>query len=630
MVDSRDYIGLVEKARLGDKECLNRLAEVVRVRLAEYVHRLTLAEDLTQDIVQESILEMYKKLGKLKKAEKFWSWLYGIAFNKIRSHYGKQWRQKTVSLCDVDCDIAGPNSRDGLAEMVAEEWRLAVARAMLDLQPRHRAVLSMRCYDKMPYSHIAEVMGSTELGAQALFYRAKKSLAKMLSRHGFGKGAMLVALMLFGKMTAASKAAAGNVSVTAATAKVSLAGGVVGMMGGKGVLVSLAAVGALAVGGVVATSGSDKAMGLLEHKPAASSKVGRVAGGAPEKIDQCWYYFPEGADGPVMMRLVGDGGGRQSDCKWRQNDEANYYYDMGRNTVYLNNHRLWRSDLRVWRLPTDRVRLSEFLSEVEGGEPPMEYVSGDGDGLLVIVKNGDEKDDSHSEMTYHYNMLEEQYFRYNLPKGVNVVDNRDQMHKRGWTYFRISGEIAGREVTGTGCVPFVYAASKVSRPRLRLRVGDQLVVDTSERAFIYDGDGSARESYKGGSFFAGLARPWMGLHTIDTIRRDAASERIRFETQVTQHGDKVEITLAPARGRMIFTVDMSSDVVERITFSTGSGAAGELRFAYLQGIDDFEDEFATPRSMRYSRPSRKSPGVLWLLGLAEHLGPTKAAPVNSR
>lgn len=86
MDDHKDYIELVKKAQLGDKECLGRLAEMVSVRLHEYVHRLTLQEDLTKDIVQESILEMYRVFDKLKKPERFWNWLCGIAFNKIRSH----------------------------------------------------------------------------------------------------------------------------------------------------------------------------------------------------------------------------------------------------------------------------------------------------------------------------------------------------------------------------------------------------------------------------------------------------------------------------------------------------------------------------------------------------------------
>jgi len=55
---------------------------------------------------------MFKVFDKLKKADRFWNWLDGIAFNKVRSHYGRRWRHKTVSLSDAGCEIAETNSPD--------------------------------------------------------------------------------------------------------------------------------------------------------------------------------------------------------------------------------------------------------------------------------------------------------------------------------------------------------------------------------------------------------------------------------------------------------------------------------------------------------------------------------------
>ena len=98
MDDNTDYGKLIERAQQGDQESLDCLAEKVRIRLCDYVRRLTLREDVTQDIVQETIIEMFKVFEKLQGIERFWDWLYAVAFNKVRRHYGRQWRRKTVSL----------------------------------------------------------------------------------------------------------------------------------------------------------------------------------------------------------------------------------------------------------------------------------------------------------------------------------------------------------------------------------------------------------------------------------------------------------------------------------------------------------------------------------------------------
>ena len=123
MDEIRNYTGLVQRAQLGDTECLNRLAELVRGRLYAYTLRIVLHEDLAQDIVQESMTEMVKILGKLEKADRFWPWLRGIAFNKIRRHFSKEKRHQAVSMTDFvseDYLHDKQEGQEGLAEVVSQ------------------------------------------------------------------------------------------------------------------------------------------------------------------------------------------------------------------------------------------------------------------------------------------------------------------------------------------------------------------------------------------------------------------------------------------------------------------------------------------------------------------------------
>jgi len=68
----------------------------------------------------------------------------------------------------------------------------------------------------------------------------------------------------------------------------------------------------------------------------------------------------------------------------------------------------------------------------------------------------------------------------------------------------------------------MYITSEQNSPWLRLEVVDRLkIVDSGVEARIYDIEGKIAGRYEGSSFFTGLSRPWMGLHTVDTICRDA-------------------------------------------------------------------------------------------------------------
>ena len=617
MVNDKEHAEWVKKAQLGDKECLNRLAEAARVRLYEYVFRLTLEEDLTQDIVQECILEMFKVFKKLKKADRFWAWLEGIAFNKIRSHYGRQWRHKTISLSTSGFEMVAEDSQTVIADMVNQELKEIIFQSMRELEPRHRAILALRCYKEMPYSEIAQLMGCTKFGAQSLFYRAKKALAKKLSSHGLGKSYLLAALVLFGKLTATTEAAAVKISVTAASVKVGAAVSLAAMATSKTAVVSLATAAVIASGAAVITFGTDK----IDKKPQGfeirtPQNAPRPAG-AHQGIEQCWYFFPEGAGGSVMMRLLTfSDSGRDSCCRYLQNQYANYSFDKG--TIYINNSRMVHPDLSVRRLPTDGEALSRFISRVEGRQADMETVPHGREGLLVISKRSSDDGDSVWRIDRHTNVLQEEYFQSDWPESVKKIDRRDPMHQRGWTYFRITGHMNGKRVSGIGRIPFVYAMSKVHNPWLRLHFRDgSEIVDTGAEACVYDGNGRIMARYAGGSFFAGLGRPWMGLHTIDTVRRDAAKQQVWFETRSVLGGKKAEVIMTCGRVKLVYSIDLETDVVEKIEFSGDNDSEGELQFSYMQDIDNVGHEFARPR-VRADRGSDQSPpGILWLVKLAK-------------
>jgi RNA polymerase sigma-70 factor (ECF subfamily) len=538
-----------------------------------------LSDELTQDILQEIVLKMLEVLNELKEADRFWPWLFKIALSKILIYRRAEHKRKTVSKSVANLADMQHDRQAAIANVVGQELKDIVLAAMQKLKPEHRAVINMRCYDEMGYAEIAQTLGCSKFAAQMLFYRAKKSLKKQLSRGGFSKGSLLLALVLFGKMTATSEAVAANISVTAAATKVGVMAALVSMMSSKAAVVSLTAAGVLTIGGVVATSGLDGTANIPKDKPAANLPA---TGKAARAQGEYWYFFPEGVGGAVVMQQI-----TQSGRQWLQDEYANYYNH--KDTISIRNSRCWQSDLSVWRLPTDEPQLTEFLSRVEGKSVEMEYVPNK-DAALLVIASSKEAGQSNFWMTRHYNVMDEDYFQSDWPKDTPAIDNRDPMHKRGWTYFKITGQINGKEVRGRGRIPFVSATSKRHWPWVVLKMGDSITHEVS---------------------FSGLGRPWMGLHTIDTVRRDAAQKHVWFETKFDKRTGKAEVILKPKDEQIVYTVDMEKDVIESITFSGDTG--GQLQFHYFQDIDGIGSEFAEP--IRKASMRERSEGMSWLLEL---------------
>jgi len=494
-----------------------------------------------------------------------------------------------------------------MAEVLSHDVTDVVFVAMRRLKPRYRALLVLRCFRRMKFAHIAESLQCSEFVAKVQFYRAKRALQRQLSHYGFDRGMFITALVVFGKMTAPTEAAAQNVAVPAAMTKVGLAAGLAAAATSKTALLCLTAAGAVSLGAItVATSNQGP------ETPTVGGQI--VAGGATavaKGLEECWHYYPEGTSGPVMMRMLNwDAREKRIYCRWLQNERANYFFDKDTNRIYIRNHRIWHDDLSVWRLPTDGTDLQKSLSIAQPGAQPMQDVAGDGPGLLVILRR--DKDSEESQVTRNLNMLEEQYFLFDWPSTARVIDQRDPMHRRGWTYFRISGELDGQQVSGTGRIPFVFATRRWHYPWLKMRIGEKLhLVDTGTEADLYDASGKVKARYQGGSFFTGLSRPWLGLHTIDTIRRDAAREGIPFHAEYVSGREMAQVTVQAEQTRLVYTIDMDKDVVVSIALSTRNDRRGTLHFEYLQDIGETATDFASPRQ---SPPKwrRDRLGILWL------------------
>jgi hypothetical protein len=148
--------------------------------------------------------------------------------------------------------------------------------------------------------------------------------------------------------------------------------------------------------------------------------------------------------------------------------------------------------------------------------------------------------------------------------------------------------------------------------------------DTLKAASVGGERGRIIARYRGGTFFGGLPRPWMGLHAIDTVRRDAARKSIPFESRYINGSSKAEIRLNHGALTLVYLIDMEKDLIESIDFvdNRAGTRSGRLEFTYLEGVDAPAEELGLPGPQPGRGPLMESPGILWLwdLGQAQQAG----------
>ena len=181
--DNENIQQLLSEARLGSRRSMGRLAVIVRERLHPFVLRTTLDHDLTEDILQETLLTMVRQIMSLRQSERFWPWVFRIAWSRLQDNFRSRRQQSSgrdslvrnrAYQTQEDCDSLLD------ASIHAERLR-QLSEVVEQLSRQHKDILNLRYYEQMPYTEIAEMKHTTPQKVRAQFHRAKKYLkARML------------------------------------------------------------------------------------------------------------------------------------------------------------------------------------------------------------------------------------------------------------------------------------------------------------------------------------------------------------------------------------------------------------------------------------------------------------------
>ena len=161
---------IVHRCRDGERAAFEELFEMYQPRLKYYVRRLDGNGVNSDDILQDIWLTVFKKINQLKDARTFAVWLYRIARNRVYDRFRR--KDRAVRLPQEDQLPA--SGCDGPVFDAKDADRLH--RAMGELKPYHREVLTLCFIEQMSYLSIADVIDCYLGTVRSRIYYAKHSL----------------------------------------------------------------------------------------------------------------------------------------------------------------------------------------------------------------------------------------------------------------------------------------------------------------------------------------------------------------------------------------------------------------------------------------------------------------------
>lgn len=168
-------------ARAGDTAAFRRVVELTHARVYRLAFRLLGDAGDAEDVAQEAYVRAWRHIGGLRRPEVVLAWLCRIARNLAGDR--RRGRPRELALGLEELERTMDEREQALDERLAgTQLANAVRAAVESLPDKHRVLLLLREVDGMSYEDIAQVLDLPVGTVESRLHRARKALARRLSR----------------------------------------------------------------------------------------------------------------------------------------------------------------------------------------------------------------------------------------------------------------------------------------------------------------------------------------------------------------------------------------------------------------------------------------------------------------
>jgi RNA polymerase sigma-70 factor (ECF subfamily) len=175
-------LSVVRRARDGPPggEALEELDRLFRPRLLRYFSGTALAGEDPEDLVQKTLLAVFRNVERLEDPRRFLGWLFAIARNVRRDALEERNRHDRLEASvPAAAEPVSPGDREREED---RERRLAAMRAAIERLPaRQRQCLLLRMRDGMPYEEIASILRLSANTVRNHLAQAREALRRDLT-----------------------------------------------------------------------------------------------------------------------------------------------------------------------------------------------------------------------------------------------------------------------------------------------------------------------------------------------------------------------------------------------------------------------------------------------------------------
>ncbi len=160
------------------EEAFKHIVGLYTERLYWHVRRFLCSHDDTNDLLQDIFIKIWAALPTFRGESSLYTWIYRIATNEVLNHLRKQRLKSLVSLDFSSLERKIDEDPHFNGDKLQKELHKAIQR----LPEKQRIVFSLRYFDEMKYSDIAEITGTSEGALKASYHHAYNKIKDELQK----------------------------------------------------------------------------------------------------------------------------------------------------------------------------------------------------------------------------------------------------------------------------------------------------------------------------------------------------------------------------------------------------------------------------------------------------------------
>jgi RNA polymerase sigma-70 factor (ECF subfamily) len=186
--DIRD-LQAVRRVLGGEKDAFRELVSRYTDPLYSLCYRYLGNAEEAEEAVQDVFRKAYRALDSFDPQKRFFTWIYTIAVNHIRSigrSKERKTKQRSLSYDELASAPADASYDDPDEQAIRNAAGRAIQAALSQVSEKHRRVFVLRHIQDLSGSEVAEILGMPENTVKTHLRRARQELRHILERWGWG------------------------------------------------------------------------------------------------------------------------------------------------------------------------------------------------------------------------------------------------------------------------------------------------------------------------------------------------------------------------------------------------------------------------------------------------------------